>query len=115
MQLTFTFSNHAKVDAVFTSADFVVTHTQQTAGGGPGAVEPSHTYKMNLAFKTGTQTLALNPPYRIQPNETGAFAIDITPAVEGTGLCWILYVAFHTNLGTVKTEPFAVTMSKSPR
>jgi hypothetical protein len=115
LQLAFTFSNHAKVDAVFTSADFVVTHTQQTAGGGPGTVEPNHTYKMNLAFKTGTQTLALNPPYRIQPNETGAFAIDMTPAADGTGLCWILYIAFHTNLGTIETKPFAVTMSKSPR
>jgi hypothetical protein len=115
LPLAFTFSNHAKVDAIFTAADFVVTHTQQTAGGGPGTVEPNHTYKMNLAFKTGTQTLALNPPYRIQPNETGAFTIDISPAADGTGLCWILYIAFHTNLGTIKTEPFAVTMSKSPR
>jgi len=50
LQLAFTFSNHTKVDAIFTSADFVVTHTQQTAGGGPGTVEPNHTYKMNLAF-----------------------------------------------------------------
>jgi hypothetical protein len=115
LPLAFTFSNHAKVDAIFTSADFVVTHTQQTAGGGPGTVEPNHTYKMNLAFKTGMQTLALNPPYRIQPNDTGAFEIDISPAADGTGLCWILYIAFHTNLGTIKTEPFAVTLSKSPR
>ena len=115
LQLAFTFSNHANVDAIFTSADFVVTHTQQTAGGGPGTVEPNHTYKMNLAFKTGTQTLALNPPYRIQPNDTGAFEVDITPATDGTGLCWILYIAFHTNLGTVTTDPFPVPMSKSPR
>jgi hypothetical protein len=115
LQLAFTFSNHAKVDAIFTSADFVVTHTQQTAGGGPGTVEPNHTYKMNLAFKQGTQPLVLNPPYRIPANDTGAFAIDITPAADGIGLCWILYVEFKTSLGSVKSEPFAVTMSKSSR
>jgi hypothetical protein len=115
LQLAFTFSNHAKYDALFTAADFVVSHTQQVAGGGPGTVEPSHTYKMRLEFKRGTQTLVLNPPYRIPANDTGAFAIDIMPAGDGIGLCWILHIEFKTTLGTIRTEPFAVTMSKSPR
>jgi len=115
LQLAFTFSNHAKVDALITEADFVVTHTQQVAGGGPGTVEPNHTYKMRLEFKKGHQPLVLNPPYKIPPNETGAFAIDIIPAVDGTGLCWVLYIEFKSSVGTVRTEPFAVTMSKSRR
>lgn len=114
LPLSFTFSNHAKSDALFTRADFVVTHTQQTAGGGPGAVEPNHTYKMDLQFKEGRQPLVLNPPYNIPANETGAFAIDITPATKGIGLCWILYIEFTTSLGTIKTDPFAVTMSRFP-
>ena len=101
--------------AGFTAADFVVSHTQQVAGGGPGTVEPSHTYKMRLEFKRGTQTLVLNPPYRIPANDTGAFAIDIMPAGDGIGLCWILHIEFKTTLGTIRTEPFAVTMSKTPR
>lgn len=113
LPLTFTFSNRAKFDALITGADFVVTHTQQTAGGGPGVVEPNHTYKMNLQFKEGRQPLALVPPYNIPPNTTGAFTIDITPATSGIGLCWILYIEFKTSLDNIKTDPFAVTMSKS--
>jgi hypothetical protein len=115
LQLAFTFSNHAKFDALITQADFVVTHTQQVAGGGPGTVEPNHTYKMRLEFKQGRQPLVLNPPYKIPANETGAFAIDIVPAADGIGLCWVLYIEFKSNVGTIRTEPFAVTMSKSRR
>jgi len=113
LQLAFAFTNTAKTDAIFTAADFVVSRIQQTAGGGPGTVEPNHTYKMNLAFRTGTQSLVLNPPYRVPASDTGAFAIDIAPAADGIGLCWILHIEFKSNLGTVQTEQFAVTMSKS--
>lgn len=115
LQLAFTFTNHARHDALFTAADFVVSHTQQVAGGGPGAIEPNQTYTMRLDFKRGTQTLVLNPPYRIPPNDTGAFAIDILPAGVGVGLCWVLHIEFKTSLGTITTEPFAVTLSKTPR
>jgi hypothetical protein len=113
LQLAFTFTNNSPKDAIFTAADFVVSQIQETAGGGPGTVEPNHTYKMNLAFRKGSQPLALNPPYKIPPHNTGAFAIDITPAAEGIGLCWILRIEFQTSLGVVKTEEFAITMSKS--
>jgi hypothetical protein len=115
LELSFAFSNHSKFEAIFTEADFVVTHTQQTAGGGAGAIEPNHVYKMNLEFKEGIQPLKLNPPYHIPANDIGAFAIDLVPAAEGTGLCWILHIVFKTNFGNVESETFAVTMSKSLR
>jgi hypothetical protein len=113
LELSFTLSNHASIDAIIREADFVVTDTQQLAGGGPGVVEPNHVYRMDLKFEKGTQPLNLNPPYRIPGNDTGAFSIAMTPATEGTGLCWILYIVFKTNLGDLTSETFAVTMSKS--
>jgi hypothetical protein len=116
LQLTFTFSNHAKVDAIFTEADFVVTHTQRIAGGAPGVIEPDpHVYKIDLRFETGVQPLKLIPPYKIPENNSGAFTVAMTPANDDIGLCWILYVVFKTNLGDIRSEPFAITMSKFRR
>jgi hypothetical protein len=113
LQLTFTFSNHAKVDAIFAQADFVVTHTQQIAGGAPGVIEPDpHIYKIDLRFEKGVQPLKLIPPYKIPENNAGAFTVAMTPAMEGIGLCWVLHVVFKTNLGEIRSEDFAITMSK---
>jgi len=113
LQLTFTFSNHAKVSAIFTEADFVVSHTQQIAGGAPGTIEPDPLiYKIDLRFEKGVQPLKLIPPYKIPENNEGAFTVAMTPATEGIGLCWILHVVFKTNLGEIRTEDFAITMSR---
>lgn len=110
--LDFVLTSTADRDAIVTGMDVEVSTADSVAGGEPGIVVPNHTYLVELEHDEGTQSFPLNPPYRIPPKGTGAFTVAFQPSEEGIGMCWIMKVVFHTNLGAASSEEISRIMSR---
>lgn len=110
--LDFVLTSTSDQDVIVTGVDVKVSTADSVAGGGPGIIVPNHTYLIELEHDEGTQSFPLNPPYRIPPKGTGSFTIAFQPKEEGIGLCWIMRVAFNTNLGAASSEEFSLIMSR---
>ncbi len=110
----FTLHNPSSRDLHVKSITYKITETGQIMASTPGPIESNKKYKHNIGWAVGDQFERLSDVYKIPPNTTGAFEVEITTNPEtpaGAGV--VMTALIETDMGNIETDRFQMFLPVS--